>query len=399
MAGDAIIKNSNCYIHPDKEATTTCTKCYEPICDICKMNTIFETICPSCLKKMKRIKYVKFLIIFLMTLICISSALVFANSHKKPFSYGRYAIEIHELQTYLKNEPCDRSKTVKLGELLYNAGDYRGALNLCDKFNSQCGNYLRLNWISYSSHSKLSEFDEAIKDVTQLIEDDPYDTDYWWWRAEIYEEIGKYEEAIADYRQTIALQPNVRDIPFKLSSVLEKAGKGCEAAFPIEQFLFYYPEFRSYAKVQNRLKSIYSDVHCRQFYSNGKAIIHFNPRERIIRVCVKINGQIISNFFLDTGANLVILSDTFAQKLNIEKNIGRSILLQTAGGMKTATLSTADKIEVGGTTAQRVDIAIVSASDLGENIDGLLGMSFLSRFDMSIDNTNGTVILTTKNSQ
>lgn len=361
------------------------------------MNVELDDYCPPCFKKMSQVKRIKLISFSLSLIILVTLALIYIKTHKKPFAYGRYSVEINDLKTYLKNEPCDRSKAVKLGELFYQVGDYRGAIKLCDKFNSECGKYLRLNWISYSSHNKLSEFDEAIKDVTELIKDDPYDSDYWWWRGEIYEEMGKYEEAIADYRQTIAIQPNVQTIPFKLSSVLEKAGKGCEAAFPIEQFLFYYPEYRSYTKVQNRLKSIYSHGNCLQFNGSGKTIIKFNPNERMIRVSVKINGKIIGNFLLDTGANLVVFTDTFARKLKIQKNIGRNILVQTAGGMKTATLSTVDKIEVGGATANRVDIAIIDMDDLGNNIDGLLGMSYLSRFDMNIDNTNGAVYITTKN--
>ena len=54
-----------------------------------------------------------------------------------------------------------------------------------------------------------------------------------------------------------------------------------------------------------------------------------------------------------------------------------------------ARLSTVDLVDVGGLTASQVNVAIIDA--LPDDMDGLLGLSFLSRFQIRLDSTKGTL--------
>ena len=56
-----------------------------------------------------------------------------------------------------------------------------------------------------------------------------------------------------------------------------------------------------------------------------------------------------------------------------------TVLIATANGSITALVVTIGKVEVQGAKAVRVPAVVVD--DLGQSIDGLLGLSFLSRFD------------------
>ena len=62
------------------------------------------------------------------------------------------------------------------------------------------------------------------------------------------------------------------------------------------------------------------------------------------------------------------------------------MLLQTANGPRPGHLITVQAIEVQGVKAARVPAVVID--DLGGGIDGLLGLSFLSRFDLK--QTRGT---------
>jgi hypothetical protein len=37
--------------------------------------------------------------------------------------------------------------------------------------------------VQYTAFKRLSDHDKAIDEATRLIDAEPYDFDYWWWRA------------------------------------------------------------------------------------------------------------------------------------------------------------------------------------------------------------------------
>ena len=96
-------------------------------------------------------------------------------------------------------------------------------------------------------------------------------------------------------------------------------------------------------------------------------------------VKVRVNDRQTGDFVVDTGATLVTLSRRFADRLQIATTGAPSLLAQTANGVTSGALVALDKLELQGIHAARVPAAVVE--NLG-TVDGLLGMSFLSRFDL-----------------
>ncbi|MFB6375480.1 MAG: TIGR02281 family clan AA aspartic protease [Bradymonadaceae bacterium] len=80
-----------------------------------------------------------------------------------------------------------------------------------------------------------------------------------------------------------------------------------------------------------------------------------------------------------------------AKEVGIDTANGASIMLATANGIKDGKLVTVDRVNV-----QGVDVAVVD--DLPPKIDGLLGMSFLSRFELDIDHGQGQMTLAPRTS-
>ena len=156
----------------------------------------------------------------------------------------------------LKNEPCDRTVVVQLEDVLLDAGDVRGTLAAADAFFEACGDYPRLRWFTYAAHKRLGQWNEAIAEATKLIEDDPNDKDFWWWRGICYEHLGRWRDAAADYEKAIAVQPRLTSIPFNLADMYEKMGKPCDAAGVIRRYLEHHPESASDAAVSARLTRV-----------------------------------------------------------------------------------------------------------------------------------------------
>lgn len=90
-----------------------------------------------------------------------------------------------------------------------------------------------------------------------------------------------------------------------------------------------------------------------------------------------VNGAPV-RFVLDTGATLVSLSQTEAQRLGIDASRGERVNLGTANGSVSARKLTLQSVRIGGISVSNVDAVVVD----NLNMPALLGMSFLNRMDM-----------------
>lgn len=246
---------ATCYQHDD-EAVGSCFSCLKPICHACSTMDRLTTLCPPCAAearkaRRKRNNYTGFGIAA-----ACAVAVVGFTFLEAPYDYGERAAEVKKLKAALEREPCDRRKIIDLAEAMNAAGDYRGAVQRSEAFFEQCGELPRLRWATYHARKQLSEHPEAIVEATKLIEDDPADQDYRWWRGEIYERMGEYEAAAEDYAACIDNLPSVNHCPFRLADMLEKLGRACEGKPVIEQYLRYHPEHRGHRSVQSHMRRL-----------------------------------------------------------------------------------------------------------------------------------------------
>jgi len=90
---------------------------------------------------------------------------------------------------------------------------------------------------------------------------------------------------------------------------------------------------------------------------------------------------------LDTGASFVSLKSTFAEKAKVQVDQDSAVRLHTANGITDGRRGRAATIQL--RSLQAKDVLVVVQPDsqgtYGEGVDGLLGMSFLSRFKVTID--------------
>jgi aspartyl protease family protein len=98
---------------------------------------------------------------------------------------------------------------------------------------------------------------------------------------------------------------------------------------------------------------------------------------------VTING-VRGTLVLDTGATFVSLKNSFAHKAGVEIDQESTVHLRTANGIVDGKRGRAQTIQLRSLLAKDVPI-VVQAGEYGAGIDGLLGMSFLSRFSINID--------------
>ncbi len=113
--------------------------------------------------------------------------------------------------------------------------------------------------------------------------------------------------------------------------------------------------------------------------------IPYQGRKGGIQVTARINGALNARMVVDTGADVVTISEFTAQRLNLNLARAPSVTVSLAdGSTATGRGVVLDSFAVGDITLRRV-AAIVLPGRPGADLDGLLGMNVLRRFIVRLD--------------
>ncbi len=97
------------------------------------------------------------------------------------------------------------------------------------------------------------------------------------------------------------------------------------------------------------------------------------------------------DMIIDTGADLVVLPESMIPKLGLANSTFTHHKMQTANGTTDAKIGLLQELRVGGETVENVEVAFIADQLLGKN--SLLGMSFLGRYQINIDDKSQMITL------
>jgi clan AA aspartic protease (TIGR02281 family) len=110
-------------------------------------------------------------------------------------------------------------------------------------------------------------------------------------------------------------------------------------------------------------------------------------------VTALVNDAVQGKFLLDTGAGMVMLSDAFARRLKLDPaHLPTAEFVMADGRKVTGRAVLLDSMKLGEARAEGVEAAILPTAP-GEDLDGLLGMSFLKHFAVDLQGPSGTLTL------
>lgn len=276
---------------------------------------------------------------------CNENALKNATDLLAGSEYKREAIAI--LLAYTNKCPNTVGALIRAGDLLLNMGNYEGSLTLANKAIHQ----------------------NPAANLAILL------------RAEALRLIGRHSEAIESYSDFIgsyADQSKIVSLVFTNMALSYAAeGKFCEAASTLQTYIAFDYSHRRNNAFDNEINNYENLGHCGTGYAKGRD--EFIPiSQGVILAKAEIDG-VTGNFQIDTGASFVNLSPDFARKLHLHNTGDHLVNLSTANGEIDVRMLTVRNIKLGGLSADNVPASILR-KPIRKDIDGLLGLSFLSRF-------------------
>jgi predicted aspartyl protease len=290
----------------------------------------------------------------------------------------------------LSSERCDQDAILHLAKALDDL-DYRREAAIAQvNFSSQCGGNAQALRGAVNLFLKLSDYTTAETVASDLIRLEPFNDNGYFLRAMARDGNKSLKGAIDDYVTALELFGNKDRISsvgyYKMARDYERLGQFCDAMLPIEQWIALDPSRHDTSQTQAILSDYAAKGGCAAATSGGTETFPAPRVGGIVKVPVVIN-DVPGTFILDTGAAFVAVGTSFAKKAKIEGEQGSSLRLHTANGVAEGQLGRADTIQLRSLKAKSVPVVIESdsAAAYGPGIEGLLGLSFLSRFNVTID--------------
>jgi clan AA aspartic protease (TIGR02281 family) len=115
----------------------------------------------------------------------------------------------------------------------------------------------------------------------------------------------------------------------------------------------------------------------------------------------RINGRVYAKLLVDTGASVVVLSRAIGEKLGLvtgadtpdNKQMNRIEMTVADGRKVTAKYVLLESVTIQDAVATQVEAAVMIDNKADVIYDGVLGMSYLSRFNVSFNNKDNKLIL------
>ncbi len=186
---------------------------------------------------------------------------------------------------------------------------------------------------------------------------------------------------------------------------LQKNSDRLSAATAISSYLSELDGFEEMLQKRKRLLPADADDGVRFLYEGlsakvaelnkefSKEVIATKRRGRSTLVTAVMNDKVSGTFVLDTGAELVSITEAFAGRLGLHIDSLPAVDITVADGRRVKGWAVVLKsVRLGGAYSENVSAVILPGKERPGH-DGLLGMSFLHDYIVRLDGASGKVVL------
>ena len=203
---------------------------------------------------------------------------------------------------------------------------------------------------------------------------------------------GDYAEAERLFARAIEQQPRRALLHYHHAVALMQLGRWHQASRAYETVLLLSPPADIAAASRNGLRELTPLLRRRAATPSDEVSVPLERSGGVWFAHVTLNEARTARFMVDTGAALCAISPELAESLGVRPELdARVIELQTANGRTSGPLVRIASIRVGQAEATNVPAVLVASANLGSG--GILGMSFLSAYVVTIDSARRTLTL------
>lgn len=290
----------------------------------------------------------------------------------------------------LKREPCDQKSITDMTAALEKLGYRREAGQGLFSFIKACGAPVNALYRAGDIFMRLSDHAMAVEIADEFIRRAPDNANAYYLRGMGLQAAGDHLKALSDFANAIELYPNDKKsmgstVFTRMATSYAALGRYCEAVSPILMWVSIDPATRDSSRSQKIIADYEQKGQCATNREVRKERYALRGPRHVVEVQAEING-VRGKFILDTGASYLSVKSGFAERAKIPLANSPDVTLLTANGRAKGRLTKADKVVLGKLAATNVPTVVQQTDEknYGSGVDGLLGMSFLSRFDVQL---------------
>lgn len=294
----------------------------------------------------------------------------------------------------LKKEPQNDKYLFLSGQLHSSLGQHKEALELFTTANKLAPKVIEYKKGIGDEYLSLREFDKAAIIYEEILKLEPKDRDYWINLAVVYNRQEKLDKGLEVKLRALDKLPDDAYLWYQVGAQYVVMKNTKEATQAFQKALELDPNIGGeeiIAAIENG--SLYNDSSKQKAERKEYVIpVHFYQGHALIDV--KINGY-RGAFLVDTGASDTCIFQDFLTKYELK--FPKSAFLtqyQTAGGLISVPVTYAD-LKIGDLSLKSHKMAILKSAPF-TNINGIIGMSVLQKYNMQIDNSKHVLRLSSK---
>jgi clan AA aspartic protease (TIGR02281 family) len=188
-----------------------------------------------------------------------------------------------------------------------------------------------------------------------------------------------WNEAARQWSYAVSRQPDNAYFNYMRAASLARLGHRHAAADALQMTLLLQPEEHLMRQIRNELAGLrtFEDA-----TAAGESVIRLESARGVWVAPVLVNGRHRGRFLVDTGSSVVVLSPAFAATVGARRRDHDTLELDTLGGRTRGPWATVSALRVGEAEMRNAEV-IVHAP--GGDLDGILGNTFLNRWDVTLD--------------
>ena len=188
-----------------------------------------------------------------------------------------------------------------------------------------------------------------------------------------------WNEAARQWSHAVALRPDNAYFNYMRAASLARLGHRHAAADALQMTLLLEPEEGLARQIRTELAGLSRSG---DMTAAGESAIPLETSRGVWVVPVLVNGTYLGRFLLDTGASVVVLSPAFAATVGAVAREKDTLELDTLAGRTRGAWATLSSLKVGDAEVRN---AAVIVHPPGGDLDGILGNTFLNRWDLALD--------------